>query len=105
MSSEKVFIMSRKRRSFTDEFKAEGVNLIAEQRRPLRQVCQVSDRTESSVRRWVQRVEIDAGHGPEGALTTAEREELRRLRRAVREVRLKRALLKKATAFFAKESS
>jgi|TARA_B100000315_G_C14522115_1_gene562058 transposase len=105
MSSEEVFIMSRKRRSFTDEFKAEVVNLIAEQRRPVRQVCQELDLTESSVRRWVQRVEIDAGHGAEGALTTAEREELRRLRREVKEVRMERDLLKKATAFFAKESS
>lgn len=105
MSSKEVFIMSRKRRSFTDEFKAEVVNLITEQGRAIRQVCQELDLTESSVRRWVQRAAIDAGHGPEGALTTAEREELRRLRREVKAVRLERDLLKKATAFFAKESS
>ena len=105
MSPEEVFIMARKRRSFTDEFKGEVVNLVIEQGRPIRQVCQELELTESSVRRWVQRVEIDAGHGPQGALTTAEREELRRLRREVKEVRMERELLKKATAFFAKESS
>ena len=97
--------MSRKRRSFTDEYKAEVVNLITEQGRPVGQVCQELGLTESSVRRWVQLAEIDAGGGPEGALTTAEREELRRLRREVKEVRMERDLLRKATAFFAKESS
>lgn len=97
--------MTRKRRSFTDEYKAEVVNLIIEQGRPVRQVCQELGLTESSVRGWVQRAEIDAGRGPEGALTTAEREEFRRLRRELKEVRMERDLLKKATAFFAKESS
>lgn len=97
--------MPRKRRSFTDEYKAEVVNLITEQGRPVGQVCQELGLTESSVRRWVQVAEIDAGRGPEGALTTAEREELRRLRRELKEVRMERDLLKKATAFFAKESS
>ncbi len=97
--------MTRKRRSFTDEYKAEVVNLIIEQGRPVRQVCQELGLTESSVRRWVQLAEIDAGRGPEGALTTAEREEFRRLRRELKEVRMERDLLKKATAFFAKESS
>ena len=97
--------MTRKRRSFTDEYKAEVVNLIIEQGRPVRQVCQELGLTESSVRRWVQLAEIDAGRGPEGALTTAEREEFRRLRRGLKEVRMERDLLKKATAFFAKESS
>ena len=104
MSPKEVFIMSRKRRSFTDEYKAEVVNLITEQGRPVGQVCQELGLTESSVRRWVQLAEVDAGRGPEGALTTAEREELRRLRRELKEVRMERDLLKKATAFFAKES-
>ena len=59
------------------------------------QVCQELGLTESSVRRWVQLAEVDAGRGPEGALTTAEREELRRLRRELKEVRMERDLLKK----------
>ena len=104
MSSKEVFIM-RKRRKFTDEYKAEVVNLITVQGRPIGQVCEELDLTQSAVRGWVQRAEIDAGRGPEGALTTAEREELRRLRRELKEVRMERDLLKKAAAFFAKESS
>lgn len=97
--------MGRKRRSFTDEYKAEVVKLITEQGRPVGQVCEELDLTESAVRRWVQRAEVDAGRGADGALTTTEREELRRLRRELKEVRMERDLLKKATAFFAKESS
>ena len=49
--------------------------------------------------------EIDDGRGPTGALTTEEREELKRLRREVRQVTMERDFLKKATAFFARENS
>ncbi len=58
---------------------------------------------ETSLRRWVKQHEIDHGKGPAGALTTAEKEELRRLRRENRTLRMEREVLKKATAFFAKE--
>jgi len=52
----------------------------------------------------VQQSEVDAGRGPAGALTTAEKEELTRLRKENRELRMERAILKRAAAFFAKES-
>ena len=61
------------------------------------------DLTETALRNWVRRAEIDEGHGPEGALTTDEREELRRLRRENRTLQQERDFLKKAAAFFAKE--
>ena len=48
--------------------------------------------------------EIDSGGGPAGALTTAEREELAQLRKRVKTLEMEREILKKATAFFAKES-
>jgi transposase len=48
--------------------------------------------------------EVDVGRGPEGALTTAEREELRDLRKEIRVLREEREILKKAAAFFAKEN-
>jgi transposase len=48
---------------------------------------------------------VDAGHGRAGALTTEEREEFTRLRREVRTLRMERDILKKATAFFAKENA
>ena len=62
------------------------------------------DLSETAVRRWVAQAEVDSGRGPAGALTTAEREELARLRRQVKTLEMEREILKKATAFFAKES-
>jgi transposase len=52
----------------------------------------------------VRQAKIDAGQGPAGALTTAERAELVALRREAKQLRMEREILKKATAFFAKES-
>ena len=48
--------------------------------------------------------DIDAGNGSPGALTSVEHDELVRLRREVRQLAMEREILKKATAFFAKES-
>ena len=89
----------RKRRAFTNEFKAETVRLIRESGKSIAVVARELGLTESAVRAWVRQAGIDAGHGPAGALTTEEREE-----REIRTVRMERDILKKATAFFAKES-
>ena len=63
------------------------------------------DISETALRRWMAQTEIDEGHGPAGALTTEERQELTRLRRELRQVTLERDFLKKAAAFFARENS
>ena len=97
--------MTRKRRSFSDEYKAEVVKLVKESEKSIARVCRELDLTESAVRRWVVQSDVDAGRGPSGALTRDEQEELRRLRREVQQLRMEREILKKATAFFAKESS
>ena len=68
----------------------------------LSEVARDLDLTESSVRRWVSQAEIDAGRR-EG-LTTSEREELVRLRKENRVLREERDILKRATAFFARET-
>ena len=94
----------RKRRAFTQEFKAQTVRLVRESGKSVGMVARELDLTETAVRAWVRQAAIDAGHGPAGALTTEEREELGRLRREVRTLRMERDILKKATAFFAKES-
>ena len=62
------------------------------------------DLTETALREWVRRADIDAGKGPAGALTTAEREELARLRRENKRLQMERDILKAAATFFAKES-
>jgi transposase len=98
-----VHMASRARRTFTPEFKAETVELIRSSGRSVGEVCRDLDLTETAVRRWVQHAEIDAGKRP--GLTTAEREELARLRREVLVLREGREILKKAAAFFAKETT
>ena len=94
----------RKRRSFSKEYKAEVVELIRKGGRRIGAVARELDLSETAVRRWVNQAEIDSGGGPAGASTTAEREELAQLRKRVKTLEMEREILKKATAFFAKES-
>ena len=66
----------RKRRAFTNEFKAEAVRLVRESGKSVPTVARELDLTETALRSWVRQAEIDAGRGTPGALTTEEREEL-----------------------------
>ncbi len=95
----------RTRRKFTDEFKAGVIRLVLDEGKTAGAVARELDLTESAVRAWVARAEADRIKGRSGGLTTAEREELARLRKENRELRLERDILKKAAAFFAKENS
>ena len=97
--------MGRKRRKFNAEFKAEAVRLCKVGDRTVRQVAKDLDLTETALREWVKRAAIDAGKGPPGALTTAEREELTRLRRENKRLQMEHEILKKAAAVFAKENT
>ena len=92
----------RTRRRFTAEQKADAVRLVREVG-SVAQVARDLDLTETSLRNWVKQAEIDEGRGPEGALTTEEKEEIRRLRRENRTLRMERDFLKKAAVFFAKD--
>jgi len=94
----------RVRRSFTDEFKAGAVRLVTDEGKSVGQVARELDLTESALRQWVDRARADRGTGKPGALTTAEREELSRLRKENRILAEEREILKKAAAFFAKQS-
>ena len=93
----------RTRRAFSDEFKAETVKLVRGSDKSIAAIARELDLTETALRAWVRQAEIDAGRGRAGALTTDEREELARLRRDVKRLQMERDILKKATAFFAKE--
>jgi transposase len=95
----------RKRRAFTTEFKAQTVRLVRQSGKSVATVARDLDLTETALRSWVRQAGIDAGRGTSGALTTDERAELGQLRREVRTLRMERDILKKATAFFAKESA
>ena len=94
-----------KRRAFTDEFKAQTVRLVRDSGKSIGVIARELDLGESVLRNWIRQAEIDAGRGRPGALTTDEREELTRLRQDVRTLRMERDILKKATAFFAKENA
>ncbi len=92
----------RKRRKYTEEQKADAVRLV----RDVGSVAQVArdlDLTPTALSRWVKQAEVDSGGGPEGALTTAEKAELRQLRRENRTLKMERDFLKKAAVFFAKD--
>lgn len=92
----------RARRSFTPEFKAEIVELCGQGDRSIGEVSRDFDLTETAVREWVKQADIDAGARP--GVTSQESEELRRLRRENRQLRGDVEILKRATAFFAKET-
>jgi transposase-like protein len=95
----------RKRRKFSAEFKAEAVALCRLGDRSITKVAQDLDVTPSVMHEWVRQAETDAAASPNGPLTSSEREELQRLRRDNKRLELEREILKKAAAFFAKESS
>ena len=95
----------RKRRKFTVQFKADTVGLVMKGGKTIKEVSEKYDLTETSLRGWVKRAEADAGKGPPNALTTAERVELIDLRKRLKRAEMERDILKKATAFFAKENA
>jgi len=94
----------RSRRRFTDEFKAGVVRLVLDEGKTAGAVARELNLTDSAVRAWVAQAQADRTKGRTG-LTTAERDELARLRKENRELKLERDILKKAAAFFAKENS
>src|SRR5271155_610381 len=95
----------RKRRTFTREFKADAVRLVTTGGKTIAEVTKQFELTETSLRAWVKQAAIDAGNGPPEALTTAERAELVDLRKRLKRAEMERDILKKATAFFAKENA
>ena len=92
----------RPRRRFDDDFKAQAVRLVLDEGKSVGRAARDLDLTETALRAWVNRARADRTHGKTG-LTTAEREELARLRKENRILREEREILKKAAAFFANE--
>ena len=93
----------RVRRRFDDDFKAQAVRLVLEEGKSVTAVARDLDLARTALHNWVEQARADRNGGKTG-LTTAEREELTRLRRENRILQEERDILKKATAFFAKQS-
>jgi transposase len=87
------------RRRFTDEFKAETVKLVKQSDRSMAGIAMELGISAKSIGEWVRKAEESGDTVDED-----ERAELKRLRKEVRELRMEREILAKATAFFAKES-
>jgi len=94
---------ARPRRSFTPEFKAEVVELVRQPGNTAASVARELKLTETAVRGWVRQADLDAGRRADGQ-TTAERTETAQLRKELRETREERDILKRAVAFFARET-
>ena len=91
----------RPRRSFSEEFKAGAVRLVLDQGKSVSAVARDLDLTASALQAWVTQARADRSKGKTG-LTTAEREELAKLRKQVRELTMERDILKEAAVIFAK---
>lgn len=95
----------KQRRKFTDEQKAEAVRIVNRSGKPVSHIAREMGLTESALRQWVKQAQIEHNQSPQGALTTAERQELTQLRREVKRLQLERDFLKKVSTFFAQENS
>lgn len=95
---------TKRRSRYTDEFKAGALRLVAEGRSPASVAADLGVHS-STVYNWVNQAAVDGGHGTAGALTTDEKAELTTLRKENRVLKMEREILKKATAFFAKENA
>ena len=91
---------------FPEEFRREAVRLVVTTGRPILQVVRELDIPEKTLGNWVRAERArQARDAAPGALSESEREELRRLRSEVKELRTEREILRKAAAYFARETT
>ena len=96
--------MGKTRPPYPPEVKAGVVRLVREQSVTLQEAADTIGCSVESVRLWVRSAARDDGSLSDGGLTTSERTELNQLRRRVRVLEQEKEILKKAAAWFAKET-
>jgi len=94
---------ARNRRKFTPEFKAEAVSLTKKPGQSVAQVAKDLGVADGVLRNWMKQADASIENGTAGLLSASEKEELATLRRENKQLRTEREILKKATAFFAKD--
>jgi len=102
MLTQKEFTMPRTRSPYPEEFRKQIVELVRSGRSPY-ELAKQFEPTALTIRKWVKQADLDEGRRADG-LTTDERNELTRLRREVKRLRLEREILAKAAAWFARET-
>lgn len=95
---------SAKRRRFSEEFKQDAVRLVVQEKYSFEAAAKAVDVSPQTLRNWHARLAPKPAECGEGATPDELREEIKRLRRELRRAELEREILKKATAYFAKES-
>ncbi len=91
-------------KAYPNEFREQVVKLAEIGDRPVRELAREFGVSRDAVRRWVKQAERDQGRRQDG-LSSVEREELVRLRRENRRLRMEREILSKAAAWFARETA
>ena len=94
--------MARKSAPYTPEFRRQMIKLVRSGRSP-ENLAKEFEPTAQAIRNWVAQAERDVGRRDDG-VTTAERGEINRLRREVKQLKLERDILSKAAAWFARET-
>ncbi len=94
--------MPRPHRSYPPEFRRQMVELVRAGRTP-EELAREFEPSAQAIRNWVRQADLDAGRRGDG-LTTEEHQELKRLRRENRQLRVEREILAKAAAWFARET-
>lgn len=93
--------MSSKRRKYSDQFKAEAVQLVLETKRPIAEIARELEVNEGTLGNWVNQWRRDNPE-PDPELTPTERAKVREMEAEMRRLRMENEFLKKAAAFFAK---
>jgi transposase len=96
--------MTRKRKTFDDNYKLEVVKMVRDQGLTVPQVCQDQNLGETAVRRWIRQYDAEQlGQAGIGKPLTPEQQRIRQLEQENRQLKTDNDILKKATAFFARE--
>jgi transposase len=97
--------VTRKRKNYSKQFKKDAVKLVTEQGFDVSEAARNLGIHHSSLRRWKRQLESDGNQAfPGKGNLSSDKDELNRLRKENKRLRMERDILKKATAFFAKES-